>query len=142
MIYLHVIELPCINVTSIKEGKSQFISLPKNCSETRGKSIMVIITDYKLICRGNLEFFQSSCSVPSCPLCCESLKYKDFHKRIHRQERRQKYHLDNCRLKYNACKRIRNELTDAVVPYKHTVQRLSPVLSLMSKNLSLSTMVA
>ena len=74
-------------------------------------------------------FFVESSAISYCPICGESLSYRDSCIRIMRLEGGRKRRFLIRRLKCNSCGRLHRELPDCLVPYKHyAAEEISGVL--------------
>jgi len=64
-------------------------------------------------------FVESSVTSHICPVCKETLRYRDSRQRIRKKEGGEKEHLMIRRFRCDHCHSYHNELPDCLVPYKH-----------------------
>lgn len=92
---------------------------------------MIIISEYTLIFKRELNIFlvESNFTTHICPLCQNTLVYRDSRLRICKKEAGEKTHLRIRRFYCKSCKTHHNELPDCLLPYKHyETQVISGVL--------------
>lgn len=81
---------------------------------------MIIIEDYQLIHIHDRTYVcKSKEHSATCPVCGETLRYRDSRIRILKKHNGVKVHIRIRRMKCSSCGRLHNELPDILTPYKH-----------------------
>jgi len=80
---------------------------------------MIIVTDYKLTRNRDSEILVEYGNIPQCPICHNSVKYRDLKKRYIKYPGggRKTFVLQRC--KCTKCGSLHTCLPDCAVPYKH-----------------------
>lgn len=86
---------------------------------------MYIITDYTMVYNPRLGYFiidhydYDKSHTNLCPICGDSLTYRDSRPRIYRRYNGQKEHILIRRMRCSRCRCLHNEIPDCIVPHKH-----------------------